>query len=420
MSAFRFLHAADIHLDSPMRRLEQYPGAPVEAFRGATRRALEKLVDLAILERVDFVLIAGDLYDVGWECYKTPLFFCEQMAKLGESGIPVYLIRGNHDALNESPLRFKLPPNVHMMGHEQADSFPVDGLGVVVHGQSFGTRRVPDNLALGYPAKWPGHFNLGMLHTSLEGRPGHDSYSPCKLDDLRVKGYDYWALGHVHTRESLHPVQPIHFAGNTQGRHIGEPGPKGCLLVTVDGRGGPPSVAFKALDVLRWATCRVDGRGLDDDDMLHAVAAAIDEAAEGAGDRYLAVRVAITEADGHDQHFDAERLRAEVQRVARERTGGRTWVERVERRFAPVPREAAEGPIGEILDHLAALEQDRSALKAICDDILKALKKKLPNDFFEGDRAMALDAGPRLLEALDGARRLLIGGLAPAPGGERS
>ena len=411
MSKFRFIHAADIHLDSPMRRLEGYPGAPVEAFRGATRRALENLVELAISEQVAFVLIAGDLYDGGWPCYKTPLFFCQQMSRLGEAGIRVVLIRGNHDAMNESSLRFSIPPNVHMLRHEMSESLSIPDLDVVVHGQSFGSRKVPENLAAGYPARVDGATNIGLLHTSLDGRPGHDRYSPCTLDDLRVKGYDYWALGHIHKREALDADRSIHFAGNTQGRHVGEPGARGCLLVTVDGRGGPPAAEFRPLDVLRWATCRVDGRGLDDDETLGAVADAIAAADDEAGGRHLAVRVSIAGAEAQAGGFDGDRLRAEVQRLACERTAGRAWVERVERRYAPTPRGLSVGPLGAIHDQFAGLEADPSSLRTLFDDILKSLRKKLPGDFFEGDGALGLDADDRLQEPLEGARRLLLGGL---------
>ena len=210
----RFLHAADPHLDSPLQGLEIHDGAPVEVLRGATRRAFENLVQLAIEERVDFLVIAGDVYDGDWKDYSTGLFFRGQMVRLRDAGIPVYLIAGNHDAASIISKKLTLPENVYVFSTRSAESKEVASHPVVIHGRGFPHRAVPENFARDYPPAISGKFNIGLLHTSLTGRPGHDTYAPCSELDLRDKGYGYWALGHIHQPEVISKDPWIVFAGN--------------------------------------------------------------------------------------------------------------------------------------------------------------------------------------------------------------
>ena len=416
MSEFRFIHAADIHLDSPMRRLSAAEGAPVELYRWATRRALARLVDLARAERVDFVLIAGDVYDDVCKDYGTPLYFRSQMERLREAEIPVYLIRGNHDYDNADALQLSLPANVHMFEPDRAHSLEVPGLDVLIHGQSFGTRRVDHSLAAGYPRAEKNAFNLGLLHTSLVDRPGHDTYSPCSPIDLRGLGYDYWALGHIHTREELPGETPIHFAGNIQGRHAREPGAKGCLLVTVRGH-GRPAVEFRPLDDLRWSSCHVDAAGKVDDDLLAAVVEAVEAEVAAAEERHVAVRVEVRDEADILEGWEPGRLLHEVRAVFARRCGGRAWVDRVDRRRMVAPRAAAEGPVAEILDQIEALERDEAALLEFAGRSLKELKQELLGNALADEHTPSLLDPARLRDAMAAARRRLVGGLTlPGPG----
>lgn len=290
----KFLHAADLHLDSPLRGLERYEGAPVDEIRGASRRALENLVDLAIKEDVAFVLLAGDLYDGDWKDYNTGLFFTRQVARLQEAGMGAYVVAGNHDAASQLTKALRPPKNVHIFSTRKPETVVIEEHGVAVHGQGYATRSVTEDLVRDYPLANPDLFNIGLLHTSLDGRPGHEPYAPCSIDSLRSRGYQYWALGHVHKREVVSADPWIVFPGNIQGRHARETGPKGCSLVVVE-EGRVTRVEHRTLDVVRWMECYVD---LDDvinlDEVYDRVGHALADALVEAEDRLLAVRLRLS------------------------------------------------------------------------------------------------------------------------------
>ncbi|MDD3473225.1 MAG: DNA repair exonuclease [Syntrophaceae bacterium] len=198
---FKFIHAADIHLDSPLRGLSRYESAPVESIRNACRRAFENLVEFAIAEKVAFVLLAGDLYDGDWKDYSTGIFLSKQMGRLGQHNIPVFAVAGNHDAANRMTKALDNPANMRILSTRKAETITLDDLAVAIHGRSFGPQHVDENLAATFDNAKKGMFNIGLLHTSLDGREGHAVYAPCTVNDLRSKRYQYWALGHVHQQE---------------------------------------------------------------------------------------------------------------------------------------------------------------------------------------------------------------------------
>ena len=184
VTMFKFIHAADVHLDSPLRGLSRYESAPAESIRYACRRAFENLVDLAIEEKVAFVLLAGDLYDGDWKDYNTGIFLSQQMGRLGQHNILVFTVAGNHDAANRMTKALDSPTNMSILSSRKVETIKLDDLSVAIHGRSFGTQHVDENLAAGFPAAQKGVFNIGLLHTSLDGREGHAVYAPCSIDDL--------------------------------------------------------------------------------------------------------------------------------------------------------------------------------------------------------------------------------------------
>lgn len=336
---FRFIHAADPHLDSPLQGLEIHEGAPVELLRGATRRAFENLVQLAIGERIDLLVIAGDLYDGDWKDYSTGLFFRGQMVRLRDASIPVYLIAGNHDAASIISKKLTLPENVHVFSTRSPETKEVAGHPVVIHGRGFPHRAVPENLACDYPPAVSGKFNLGLLHTSLNGRPGHDTYAPCSEQDLRQRGYGYWALGHIHQPEVINKDPWIVFAGNCQGRHARETGPRGCRLVTVNDSLAVESAEWHDLDVVRWNELKVDLTGIDEEaGALTRARDAMGKAVAAADGRLVAARIVLsgTTSLHGSLHRDGQRWHAEFLARAQDHGPEALWIERIKIATTPV------------------------------------------------------------------------------------
>lgn len=418
----RFFHAADLHVDSPLRGLDRYEGAPAERLRGATRRALENLATACIEERVAFLLLAGDVFDGAWKDYSTGLFFCNQMTRLREAGIAVVLVRGNHDAQSEVVKALRLPENVHELSAKKPETFGVPGTNVVVHGQSFAKRVTSDDLASRYPDRTAGALNVGLLHTSVDGREGHEPYAPTSIATMRAKGYDYWALGHVHAREVLSEDPWVVFPGNLQGRHARETGAKGASLVTIED-GHVASVAHRAFDVVRWE--RVVADVSDASDVLDAVdriRVALADHASSAGDRVVAARLFVTGATKANAAIrrDLDRFTGELRAAAADMLGDAVWIEKVkvETRslfdLAQVREEASA--VGHLARRLAAIKADETEIASLAA-VLAELDKRLPAELREGEAALTLSDPatirafveeveatllPRLLEGTEG------------------
>lgn len=258
---------------------------------------------------------------------------------LKTNDIPVYLIAGNHDAASVISKKLSLPDNVHVFSTRAPESIELAELPVVIHGRGFPNRAVPENLALEYPTAIAGKFNVGLLHTSLTGRVGHDTYAPCSEQDLRSKGYDYWALGHVHQPEVVSEDPWIVFAGNCQGRHARETGPRGCQLVTVNDSLEVESVDWRTLDVVRWQDVRVDFDGLEKEaDAFQRIRKSLADAVEKSEGRLLASRITlIGTCHLHGSlHRDAQRWLAEIAGIAQDFGENCVWIEQVKVATSPV------------------------------------------------------------------------------------
>jgi DNA repair exonuclease SbcCD nuclease subunit len=290
---FSFLHAADLHLGSPFQGLSLRDPRMAERFGAASREAFEALIDRALEEKIAFALFAGDIFDGDWRDASAALFFNRQIARLTREGARVYLLKGNHDAESVVTKSLSLPDAAHEFSARKARTFLIEDLRVALHGRSFADRAESGNFVPDYPEPKPGWLNIGVLHTSLDGRPGHASYAPCTLADLRAKNYDYWALGHVHAHEIVceHPL--VVYPGNLQGRSIRECGEKGAVLVDV-GDGAVKGLRRLIVDRARFAEILVDASALETWDELRAeitrLAAA--ESAKAAG-RFLAARLRL-------------------------------------------------------------------------------------------------------------------------------
>ena len=359
MAGLRFLHLADLHLDSPLRGLEAE--APALRIREASRRALANAVQFALDEALPLVVIAGDLFDGDWKDWRTGHFLLGQVGRLTRAGIRVVAISGNHDADSVVSRKVRWEAPATLLPSERPDTVAFPEIGVAVHGQSFRSREMLENLAAGYPRRVEGAFNIGLLHTAASGRDGHANYAPCSVEQLAAHGYEYWALGHVHTREVLHEDPPIVFAGNLQGRHVNEPGERGGTLVSVrDGRVALRHVAF---DVVRWERLAVDVSGAGDvGDAMALVREAAGAAVERADGRLLALRVVLTGASAAHAALAgaAGELREMVRGELLAAAGEEAWLEGVQVATAPRLERAAmrarTDAFGELVRSIEAMD----------------------------------------------------------------
>ena len=311
--------------------------------------------------------------------------------------------------------KLRLPANVEILSHTEpmtAESEKLQELGVAVHGQSFANPAEYENLARNYPMKKNGMFNIGLLHTSLNGAEGHEPYAQCTITDLRQKEYDYWALGHVHNREVKHEEPPILFPGNIQGRHIRETGEKGCYVVEVDDRGSV-CYEFHPLDVFRWEQCELAADGAERaDEVIDRFASELSELMKRHDGMPLAVRVEVTgRCQAHGQLMtDLVRWTNEIRATAISVGAGRAWVEKVKFHTRPLqkidPDSMDDGPTDELIQYCRELCADEEQLQELSKE-LDPLWKKLPDDLRQGEDRLDLSDPDYLRELLEEVQPML-------------
>ncbi len=383
-TSFRFFHAADIHLDSPLTGLAGIEGKVADRIRSAPRAAFEALIDRTIQDEVDFLVIAGDLYDGTWRDYKTGLYFAEQMGRLKQKDIPVFVLHGNHDAESKITRPLILPENVRVFAARSAQTFSLDKLNVALHGQSYREKAVTDNLVPNYPAPVDDAFNIGVLHTALGGMGDHANYAPCSLDELLAKGYDYWALGHVHQGQILNEHPHVVFPGNLQGRHVRETGPKGACLVTVE-EGQVREVEPLTFDVVRWAVLDVDVSEVENtNDVVDLMRQAVAREVQNAQGRMLSARIVLQGCtEIHSQLLtDIDSLTAEAQSAGLGLGNDVAWVERVVVNTKPGEKPIGDESLDGILQLLAQAPGDEELMGLLKSDI-GTLVNRLPHDLRE-------------------------------------
>ena len=384
----------------------------MDEFRHATRRAFDRIVELAVAEHVDFILIAGDLYDGDWRDYNTGLYFIARMHQLKTAGIRVFIIAGNHDAASRITRTLQLPDNVTLFPNDKPATVSMDDLRVAVHGQGFSLPAIRKDLSRHYPAALEGYFNVGLLHTQVSGSTGHEPYAPCTLEGLKTKGYHYWALGHIHRHEVLGRDPHIVYPGNPQGRHVREAGVKGCVLVTVDGDHNL-NLSFRPMDVVRWVIAEVDVTGIRDGFELlsrcRRKLAAVQEENEGLP---LAVRCLFsgrTDA-AQDIMADSERWHNEIRSIVIDTGAGGIWLEQIHYRLQPFsaePPDLGTGPLAELIHVFTELETDPEAVRPLAR-VLDDIQKKLPRELRIGPEALELNDPQWLSARLPEVKSLLV------------
>ena len=414
--AFKFIHTADIHLDSPLKSLALRDKGLAELVSNATRTVLSRLIDICIAEQVDALLIAGDLYDGAQTSMKTARFLAQELERLSAAEIPVFMIRGNHDSLSKITRELVLPESVHVFGDKASvHETKMNGHDVAVHGISFRLPHAPDSLLDQFQPPVPGAFNIGLLHTSLGGVVGHDSYAPCSLIDLQRTGFDYWALGHIHKR-SVHAGRPtITMPGIPQGRDIGESGAKSVTLVSVSGD-GTVDTSERNISVAQFELVEIDCSGLSDwNEFVTQVCDQVAEARRQFDGEHLILRLRLTGASPLAWRAlrDADLILAQVQNVAA--SIGTLWIDKIEIQLMDAADEVVHGPIAELSD-LINESSFRPDEKRIQEEV-KRLMSKLPPELrgIFGENEMQVDSllqkemqlGAReILTRLDGSEEL--------------
>ncbi len=273
MKPFRFVHTADLHVDSPFKGLSEVAPALQNTMREATFKAVEGIVDLCIKREASFLVIAGDIHDAADRSLRALARLRNEFYRLADHDISVFLCHGNHDPLAGWGAKFTWPENVYVFGSDEVEAKPVveEGLEIArIYGISYDTDHVATNLARTFRKEKDAPWAIGLLHANVGGDTNHMNYAPCTIEDLLQTGMDYWALGHVHTHKILRQANPvILYPGNPQGRHPRESGPRGCYVVEVNAE-ERSQVEFVPVDVVRWFDESLSIDGLRDFEELLA------------------------------------------------------------------------------------------------------------------------------------------------------
>ena len=378
----KFIHASDLHLDSPFCGLDNYEESPKEMIRSATRDAVKRMVDLAIKEKVTFIVLSGDLADGDWKDSQTMLWLTTQFRRLLECDIMVYTIRGNHDAQNNLSKYITQLENVKEFPDKPTTFINTENK-YAIHGQSYPSREVNENLVKEYPAAMDDIFNIGILHTNLTGSTEHDNYAPTSLDELKSKNYEYWALGHVHKRQIVHEYPHIVYPGNTQGRNIRETGEKGCYLVNVDDD-HVSNIDFVPLQVVKWE--KLDIKSEPEDDvyaLIKKVNSGLSKLVSGNEEYLTVVRITIHGPNREHGRLEKPTEIEEFKNFIRDYANSSPnpiWIEKIKLELkAPIDIEALKNSdtlLGDLLRLTGEIGGDPEQLRDLISDDIKTFREK--------------------------------------------
>ncbi len=369
-ASFSFVHCADLHLDSPFEGLHALEPQVAAVLREATFQAFNNVIDLALKERVDFIIVAGDVYDGADRSLRAQLRFREALRRTLAAGIKCFVVHGNHDPLSGWEANLSMPELVHRFGGGQVEQVVALNRNAAplayIYGISYPVREIKENLVPRFPRQGPGPFAIGVLHCNVGGNPNHDNYAPCTLEDLLAGRMDYWALGHVHAQQVLKEHGPcIIYPGNTQGRNWRELGARGCYLVRVD-QSGRITPEFVATDVVRWFIQDIDLTDLNNwDGLLDRLYRAREEVRTAAQGRAAILRLQLCgrgELHAELRRADPERDLAVPLREDEMERQDFVWVESVQNHTRPVidlpQRRTVQDFVGDCLRAAQAIRSE--------------------------------------------------------------
>jgi DNA repair exonuclease SbcCD nuclease subunit len=380
---YRFVHAADIHLDSPLRSLAFRDPELAALIGNATRRAFTGIVDLCLEEQVDALLLAGDLYDGEQTSMKTARFLAAQIRRLHEAGIRVFIIRGNHDALSKITKELVFPESVKVFGG-RAEAIALDRpkgeLSVAIHGISFAQPHAPESLLPKFKAPIEGAANIALMHTSLAGAIGHDPYAPCNPLHLAAAGFDYWALGHIHKRSVIKGACAIVMAGMPQGRDINEAGPKSVTLVTLrDDR--TIHLEERITSVAQFERVAVALDGVENwPEIVGRIASAVEAAAVGIVSEHMVARLSLSGATPLAWRMRRDRDLLKTEADERASIIGKVSIEKIEVAcVAPgAPKDNGADPLIDLRALIIGEIADSDAFETTLVDMARELQAQLP------------------------------------------
>ncbi len=388
MKPFSFIHAADLHIDSPFKGVSAQSPELAEELQKSTLRAFENLIDACREHEVDFVLVAGDVYDGADRSLGAQLKFHDGLKRLAKMGIRSFVVHGNHDPLDGRVSSLQWPAEVKVFG-KSAETVTVEVKGEAVasvSGISFAKKDVRSNLAKTLEPGSAGLFHIGLLHCNVGSDTGHEPYAPCELSDLKSAGMHYWALGHVHTRQILSEDPLVVYPGNPQGRSIREPNVRGCYLVRVDTT-GKAELQFLPLDVVRWHETSVSISGLDTVDALdRELGETLEALVAGAGGRAIVCRLKLQGRGPLYKELHAEGAAGDLLLRIRESWAGADpimWVQRIELDCRPDVDLDERAKQGDLLAEVLTVAKEYSADTAG----LSRLKAAALDELWQNNRA---------------------------------
>lgn len=416
---FTFVHAADLHIASPFKGLAGGAGPLVGALRSSTFAAYRGLVDLCLSRKVDFLLVAGDVYDAEDRSLKAQLEFRDGLERLSEAGIESFVVHGNHDPLDGRVNTLRWPEGAHVFGAE-VESVRAHARGeavATVTGVSFPNKTVRANLTERFPSARTDDFHIGLLHCNVGSNTGHEAYAPCEIGDLTRLGVDYWALGHVHNARILSTSPTIAYPGNLQGRSFRETGPRGCLVVSVDAR-GHVSTEPVALDVVRLAELEVSIGDLETVDQLQAhLQRAIEKARDEAEGRHLLCRARLTGRGALAQELLAPEAAADLLEVLHGRFDGDNpivWLHAIVAKCRPELDLEARRRRGDLVAEVLSVADELLANRPeLADAVGGALAELF--DHSRARRAITPPGEEQLIELVQAASQVCMDLLEGAP-----
>ena len=376
---FKFVHTADIHLDSPLKSLAFQDQEMADAVGNATRETFSSIVELCISEKVDALIISGDLYDGNQTSYKTAKFLINKLEELHEEGIKVFIIKGNHDFQSKLTMQLKVPDSVVIFPSKARTEIMDKGdIQVALHGISYGNKHIPESLVPEFPKPTQGAFNIGILHTSLGGSKTHDLYAPSTENELTNVGYDYWALGHFH--KSYYKEGPSHIVmpGIPQGRDIGESGEKTVSLVSIDSA-KRCRVEFRSVSKLQFESINVDVSNISEwYELLKEIKKQIVITTNSIANKILVFRIVLVGSNSLSWIIrrDLENLNEEAKSEVED--NAEIWIEKVVNEIHDIRKQLDQSGLLRTLEELISTNEDiynsaRKELETYCETLVKTL-----------------------------------------------